>query len=45
MSCARRHQALHDMMTRSTVQVRDPSKAAPHHYVLDREPPPPPGTT
>jgi uncharacterized RDD family membrane protein YckC len=45
MSFARRHQALHDMMTRSTVQVRDPSKAAPHHYVLDREPPPPPGTT
>jgi hypothetical protein len=45
MSLARRHQALHDMMTRSTVQVRDPSKAAPHHYVLDREPPPPPGTT
>ena len=33
MSFSRRHQALHDMMTRSTVQIRDPSKAAPHHYV------------
>jgi uncharacterized RDD family membrane protein YckC len=42
MSFARRHQALHDMLTRSTVQIRDPGKAAPHHYVVGRNPPPPP---
>jgi len=36
MSFSRRHQALHDMMTGSTVQIRDPSKAAPHHYVVGR---------
>lgn len=33
MSFSRRHQALHDMATGTTVQVRDPAKAARHHYV------------
>jgi hypothetical protein len=38
MAASRRHQALHDMMTRSTVQIRDPSKAQPHHYVVEKPP-------
>lgn len=47
MSFSRRHQALHDMMTRSTVQIRDPAKAASHHYAVERRPeePAPPGKT
>lgn len=36
LSWTRRHQALHDVLTRSTVQFRDPSRAEPHHYVLGR---------
>lgn len=39
-----KHQALHDMMTNSTVQIRDPAKALRHHYVTERPtgPPSPP---
>lgn len=33
MSFTRRHQALHDLITSTTVQIRDPSKALSHHFV------------
>lgn len=33
MSLSKRHQAFHDMMTDTTVQIRDPSKALPQHFV------------
>jgi hypothetical protein len=36
MAVARRHQAVHDLLTRSTVQIRDPAKASPHHYSSER---------
>ncbi|MBO0765108.1 MAG: RDD family protein [Hyphomicrobiaceae bacterium] len=36
MAAARRHQAVHDLLTRSTVQVRDPAKALPSHYSRER---------
>jgi hypothetical protein len=36
MGAARRHQAVHDLLTRSTVQIRDPAKARPHHYSRER---------
>jgi hypothetical protein len=36
MAAARRHQAVHDLLTRSTVQVRDPTKALPSHYSRER---------
>jgi uncharacterized RDD family membrane protein YckC len=36
MTVTRRHQALHDLLTRSTVQMRDPAKAHPHHFVNER---------
>jgi len=36
MATTSRHQALHDLLTRSTVQIRDLSKASPHHYVHAR---------
>jgi uncharacterized RDD family membrane protein YckC len=36
MTAARRHQAVHDLLTRSTVQLRDPAKALPHHYIRER---------
>jgi uncharacterized RDD family membrane protein YckC len=45
MTFSRRHQALHDMMTKTTVQIRDPTKAQPHHYVEKKEPPVPPNAT
>jgi hypothetical protein len=32
----RRNQAIHDLMTRSTVQIRDPAKASLGHYVTER---------
>ena len=32
MVTTRRHQAVHDLLTRSTVQIRDLAKARPHHY-------------
>lgn len=31
-----RHQAVHDLLTRSTVQVRDPAKAAAPYYLAER---------
>lgn len=43
MTAARRHQAVHDMLTRSTVQIRDPAKALPHHYSRERAEPASPG--
>jgi uncharacterized RDD family membrane protein YckC len=36
MATTSRHQALHDLLTRSTVQIRDLSKASTHHYVHAR---------
>jgi uncharacterized RDD family membrane protein YckC len=36
MATTRRHQALHDLLTHSTVQIRDTAKASSHHYVLER---------
>jgi uncharacterized RDD family membrane protein YckC len=36
MPFTQRHRALHDMLTDSTVQIRHPAKASPHHYVLER---------
>jgi uncharacterized RDD family membrane protein YckC len=38
MSFSRKHQTLHDKLTGSTVQIRNPAKAAPEHYVLSRPP-------
>jgi uncharacterized RDD family membrane protein YckC len=36
MTATRRNQALHDLLTRSTVQIRDPAKASPHQYITER---------
>jgi uncharacterized RDD family membrane protein YckC len=36
MTATRRNQAVHDLVTRSTVQIRDPAKALPHHYITER---------
>jgi uncharacterized RDD family membrane protein YckC len=36
MTAARRHQAVHDLLTRSTVQIRDPAKALPSHFSHER---------
>jgi hypothetical protein len=36
MAITRRHQALHDVLTRSTVQIRDTSRARIHHYAPER---------
>lgn len=36
MATTRRHQAVHDLLTQSSVQIRDPAKASPHHYVRER---------
>jgi len=36
MAITRRHQAIHDLLTRSTVQIRDVSRAAGHHYLPER---------
>lgn len=36
MAAARRHQAMHDLLTRSTVQIRDPTKARPSDYSRER---------
>jgi len=38
MAATSRHQALHDVITRSAVQIRDAAKAKPHHYVGARAP-------
>jgi hypothetical protein len=36
MWTTRRHQAVYDLLTFSTVQIRDPAKASPHHYSAER---------
>lgn len=36
MATTQRHQALHDVLTRSTVRIRDESRAEAHHYQLAR---------
>ena len=36
MAVTSRHQAVHDLLTRSTVQIRDLSKATPRQYVGER---------
>jgi uncharacterized RDD family membrane protein YckC len=36
MAFTRRHQALHDVLTNSTVQIRDQTRARPHQYSLAR---------
>lgn len=36
MATTSRHQAVHDLMTRSTVQIRNRSKASSHHYAAER---------
>jgi uncharacterized RDD family membrane protein YckC len=38
MGTTRRHQALHDLIVRTTVEINDPAKARPEHYVEEREP-------
>jgi uncharacterized RDD family membrane protein YckC len=39
MAATRRHQALHDLLSASTVQVRDAARAEPFHYALERTEP------
>jgi uncharacterized RDD family membrane protein YckC len=36
MWATRRHQAVHDLLTFSTVQIRNPAKASAHHYSTER---------
>jgi uncharacterized RDD family membrane protein YckC len=36
MATTHRHQALHDLLTSSTVQIRDPAKARSNHYAFER---------
>ncbi|HYS61666.1 MAG TPA: RDD family protein [Gemmatimonadales bacterium] len=36
MNFSRRHQAAHDILTNSSVQIRDATKAQPHHYTVGR---------
>lgn len=36
ISATRRNQALHDVLTRSTVQIRDSAKASQHQYITER---------
>ena len=36
MNFSRRHQAAHDILTNSSVQIRDVTKAQPHHYTVGR---------
>ena len=38
MAMTSRHQAVHDLLTRSTVQMRDLGKAQPYHFRGRREP-------
>ena len=40
MAVTQRHQALHDVLTRSTVQIRDVSRARMHDYAPERAPEP-----
>jgi len=36
MNFSRRHQAAHDILTNSSVQIRNAAKAQPHHYTVGR---------
>lgn len=36
IAATRRNQAIHDLVTRSTVQIRDPAKARPGQFVTER---------
>jgi uncharacterized RDD family membrane protein YckC len=36
LAATRRNQAVHDLLTKSTVQIRDPAKALPGQYVIER---------
>jgi uncharacterized RDD family membrane protein YckC len=36
LAATRRNQAVHDLLTRSTVQIRDPTKALPGQYIAER---------
>jgi uncharacterized RDD family membrane protein YckC len=36
MMATRRNQAVHDLLTHSTVQIRDTAKAQPHHFITER---------
>jgi hypothetical protein len=36
MMATRRNQAVHDLLTRSTVQIRDTAKALPQHFITER---------
>ncbi len=36
LMATRRNQAIHDLITRSTVQISDPAKASPGQYVTER---------
>jgi hypothetical protein len=36
MMATRRNQAVHDWLTKSTVQMRDAGKALPHHFIVER---------
>jgi hypothetical protein len=38
MGTTRRHQALHDLAARTTVEIADPTKALPEHFVEERGP-------
>jgi hypothetical protein len=38
MGTTRRHQALHDLAARTTVEITDPAKALPQHFVEERAP-------
>ena len=37
MAMTSRHQAVHDFLTKSTVQIRDLTKAQPHHFRVRRD--------
>ena len=39
LAATRRNQAIHDLLTRSTVQIRDPAKALPGQYITERTEP------
>jgi uncharacterized RDD family membrane protein YckC len=39
LAATRRNHAVHDLLTRSTVQIRDPAKASPGQYMTERAEP------
>ena len=39
LAATRRNQAVHDLLTKSTVQIRDPAKALPGQYLSERSDP------